>query len=77
MTTNVPLPSTPDVDVQERRAWTMPGPIGLLGIVVAVGLIALGIQYISENCPSGTCPFHQHDGGSKLLFYDRDRKSVV
>lgn len=44
MTTNVPLPSTPDVDVQERRAWTMPGPVGLLGIVVAVGLIALGVQ---------------------------------
>ena len=54
MTTNVPLPSTPDVDVQERRAWTMPGPIGLLGIVVAVGLIALGIhQTQAENLPLG------------------------
>ncbi len=27
MTTNVPLPSTPDVDVHERRAWTMPAPV--------------------------------------------------
>ena len=54
MTTNVPLPSTPDVDVHERRAWTMPGPIGLLGIVVAAGLIALGVQQsIIKNLPLG------------------------
>ena len=54
MTTNVPLPSTPDVDVQERRAWTMPAPVGLLGIVVAAGLIALGVQQsIIKNLPLG------------------------
>ena len=54
MTTNVPLPSTPDVDVQERRAWTMPAPVGLLGIVAAAGLIALGVQQsIIENLPLG------------------------
>ena len=54
MTTNVPLPSTPDVDVHERRAWTMPAPVGLLGIVAAAGLIALGVQQsIIENLPLG------------------------
>ena len=54
MTTNVPLPSTPDVDVQERRAWTMPAPVGLLGIVVAVGLIVLGVQQAqAKNLPLG------------------------
>ena len=51
MTTNVPLPSTPDVDVQERRAWTMPAPVGLLGIVVAVGLAALGVGLVRADAP--------------------------
>ena len=51
MTTNVPLPSTPDVDVQERRAWSMPAPVGLLGIVVAVGLAALGVGLVRADAP--------------------------
>ncbi len=54
MTTNVPLPSAPDVDVQERRAWTLSGALALLGIVVAAGLIALGVQQsIIKNLPLG------------------------
>ena len=51
MTTNVPLPSTPDVDVQERRAWTMPAPVGLLAIVVSVGLAALGVGLVRADAP--------------------------
>ncbi len=54
MTTNVPIPASPDVSVQERQAWTMPAPVGLLGIVAAAGLIALGVQQsIIENLPLG------------------------
>ena len=54
MTTNVPIPASPDVSVHERRAWTMPAPVGLLGIVAAAGLIALGVQQsIIENLPLG------------------------
>ena len=51
MTTNVPLPSAPDVDVQERRAWTLSGALGLLGIVVAVGLAALGVGLVRADAP--------------------------
>ncbi len=51
MTTNVPLPSAPDVDVQERRAWTLSGALALLGIVVAVGLAALGIGLVRADAP--------------------------
>ena len=51
MTTNVPLPSAPDVDVQERRAWTLSGALALLGIVVAVGLAALGVGLVRADAP--------------------------
>ena len=37
--------------MQERRAWTLSGALGLLGIVVAVGLAALGVGLVRADAP--------------------------
>ena len=54
MTTNVPIPASPDVSVQERQAWATSGALGLLGALVGAGAITLGVQQsIIENLPLG------------------------
>ena len=49
MTTNVPIPASPDVSVQERQAWATSGALGLLGALVGAGAITLGLLAIAAD----------------------------